>query len=87
MYQKDHNLMKKAIGNIIRIHRENMNLSEEKLSWLVYKKSAQLTVSKTELGKRNLPSHELIEYLSAFSVNPEIFFRQVQKEFSRLSKK
>jgi transcriptional regulator with XRE-family HTH domain len=87
MPKTEHKLMKMAIGNILRKNREDMNLNQEQLSRLVYGKSAQLTVSKSELGNRNLPCHEMLKYIRVFKIKPDSFFASIQKEFSRLSKK
>ena len=81
---ENQNLMKLAIGKAIEFFRLEMKLNQTQLSILVYKKDAQLTVSKSETAKRNIPTHELLEYLKAFHIPPEKFFNQVNKEYAHL---
>jgi transcriptional regulator with XRE-family HTH domain len=87
MKNKNEKLMRIAIGNTIVKYRDKMGLSQIQLAVLAYgRENAQLTVSKSENAKRNIPCHEILYYTKAFRITPAEFFKEVQSEFKRLNK-
>jgi len=86
MPKRNHQLMKKAIGNVIERRRNDMGLNQEELGKLVYNKpKKQKTISDIECGSRGLPAHEITGFTKTFKISYNQLFSEILKEFKRIS--
>ena len=82
--------MKKATGNVIRRHRERIDLDQHEVGFLVYgippnrKNAAQQRVAKVEKGIQALRVTDLAKYADLYKINPCTLFEEILKEYNKL---